>query len=393
MAVKTMKDVELAGKTVLVRVDFNVPVKGGKVTDDTRIEGAIPTIRYILSQQGAKLILMSHLGRPKKGPDPELSLKPIATRLSELLGKPVRMAPDCIGADVERIVHALAAGEILLLENLRFHPEEEKNDPGFARALAALADVYVSDAFGTVHRAHASTEGVTKFLPSVAGLLIEKEIKFFEPLLTNPARPFVAIIGGAKVSTKIEVLQNLITKCNTLIIGGGMAYTFLKANGHAVGNSLVEADFVDTARTLVARAKELNVELLLPVDHVVAGEFSETAKPESVGGVDIPDGKIGMDIGPKSLSNMKSKIAAAKSLVWNGPMGVFEFNAFANGTRETAKMVAECAGITVVGGGDSIAAVNQFGLADKIDHVSTGGGASLEYLEGKTLPGIAAVSR
>ncbi len=393
MAVRTLKDVDLAGKKVLVRVDFNVPIKDGKVTDSTRIEGALPTIRHILSVAGTRVILMSHLGRPKGKPNAEMSLAPVAARLSELLGKKVTMAADCVGANAEKAVAELKPGEVLLLENLRFHPEEEANDPAFAKKLAALADVYVSDAFGTVHRAHASTEGVTKFMPSVAGYLIEKEMKFFEPLLKNPAKPFVAIIGGAKVSTKIEVLENLITKCTTLIIGGGMSYTFLKAQGHAIGKSLVEEEYIQTAKDLLRRGGELHVDILLPLDHVVASEFSDSAKPESVDSIDIPDGKIAMDIGPKTLAAMKSRIAGAKSLVWNGPMGVFEFDAFATGTLEVAKMVAECAGTTVVGGGDSVAAVNKFHLADRIDHVSTGGGASLEYLEGKTLPGIAALEK
>ena len=393
MAVRTLKDVDLAGKRVLVRVDFNVPIKDGKVTDATRIEGALPTIRHILSASDTRLILMSHLGRPKGKRNPDLSLAPVAQKLSELLGKNVTMASDCIGPEVEGAVAAMKAGDVILLENLRFHPEEEANDPAFAKQLASLADVYVSDAFGTVHRAHASTEGITKFLPSVAGFLIEKEMRFFEPLLNNPARPFVAIIGGAKVSTKIEVLNNLITRCTTLIIGGGMSYTFLKAQGHSVGKSLVEEEYIQTAKDLLQKGKELSVEILLPVDHTVASEFSESAKPEPVDSVDIPDGKIAMDIGPKTLAIMKDKIAAAKSLVWNGPMGVFEFDSFAAGTLETAKMVAACAGTTVVGGGDSVAAANKFRLADKIDHVSTGGGASLEYLEGKTLPGIAALQK
>jgi phosphoglycerate kinase len=393
MAVRTLKDIELPGKKVLVRVDFNVPIKDGKVTDDTRIQGALPTIRHILAAHGTRLILMSHLGRPKGKRNPDMSLAPVAARLSELLGKPVKMADDCIGAAVEQMVGSMKDGEIVLLENLRFHPEEEANDPAFARQLAKLADVYVSDAFGTVHRAHASTEGVTKFLPSVAGYLIEKEMKFFGPLLSNPARPFVAIIGGAKVSSKIEVLNHLITKCNSLVVGGGMAYTFLKAQGHKIGNSLVEEDFVETARALIEKGKELKVDIILPVDHVVATEFSENAKPTAIDSVEIPDGMIGMDIGPKTLEAMKAKIAQAASLVWNGPMGVFEFDSFASGTLETARMVADCKGTTVVGGGDSVAAVNKFHLGDKIDHVSTGGGASLEYLEGKTLPGIAALEK
>ena len=393
MAVKTVKDVDLKDKRIIMRADFNVPLKGDRITDDTRIRAAMPTIEYILAQEGTRLILMSHLGRPKGKKAPEFSLAPVAERLSELLGKEVKMAEDCVGDAVESEVKGLKAGDVLLLENLRFHAEETGNDEGFAKDLAGLGDIYVNDAFGTAHRAHASTEGITHHLPAVAGFLIDKEVRFFEPLLENPEQPFVAVIGGAKVSSKIGVLETLLPKCKTLIIGGGMAYTFLKVKGIPIGKSLVEEEYLDTAKKLLEEAEKQGNEVLLPVDHIVADEFSENAKPETVDSVEIPEGKIAMDIGPKTLDQMRSKIDNAKSLVWNGPMGVFEFDAFAQGTLETAKMVAGCSGTTVVGGGDSVAAVNKFDLADRIDHVSTGGGASLEFLEGKTLPGIAALEQ
>jgi phosphoglycerate kinase len=346
----------------------------------------------VLEQPGTKLILMSHLGRPKGKWDEGLSLKPVAERLSELLGKPVKMAPNCVGPDVEKMVAEMAPGEVLLLENLRFHPEETDNDAGFAGNLARLADIYVNDAFGTAHRAHASTEGITRHLPAFAGFLIEKEVAFFEPVVKSPQQPFVAIIGGAKVSTKISVLETLLPNCSTLVIGGGMAYTFLKVQGHEIGKSLVEEDYLDTAKDLIAKAEKAGVEIVLPVDHVVAAEFSESAEPEAVDGVDVPADKLGMDIGPKTIEKIASVISGAKTVLWNGPMGVFEFDAFAKGTLEIARKVAEADAATIVGGGDSVAAVNKFGLAEKIDHVSTGGGASLEFLEGKTLPGIAALS-
>jgi phosphoglycerate kinase len=392
MAKKTIRDIDLKGKRVLCRVDFNVPIKSGRITDDTRIRESLPTIHYILQQKGARLILMSHLGRPKDKPEPEYSLKPVAQRLSELLDKPVAMAGDCVGSAVEAQVKDLRDGEVLLLENVRFHKAETDNDRDFAARLAGLGEVYVNDAFGSAHRAHASTEGVAHFLPAVAGFLMEKEIKFLGGVFQNPTRPFVAIIGGAKVSTKIAVLESLLPRVSTLIIGGGMAYTFLKAKGVKVGKSLVEEDFLDTARSLIKKAAELKVQVLLPVDHKVAAEFNENAKAEYVAGADIPDGKFGMDIGEKTLASYRPVIVAAKTVVWNGPLGVFEFPDFAGGTLEVAKMVAECKGVTVVGGGDSVAAVQKFGLADKIGHVSTGGGASLEFLEGKALPGIVALA-
>ncbi len=393
MAIRTVRDLDLSGKKVLVRVDFNVPISNGTVSDDTRIRAALPTIKYILEQPETKVILMSHLGRPKGSPDPRYSLAPVAKELEKLLHRTVIMASDCVGEEVEKLVADAETGSVILLENTRFHAEETTNDESFSRALAKLGDAYVNDAFGSAHRAHASTEGVARLLPGAAGFLIEKEVQFFGPLLDNPAKPFVAIIGGAKVSTKIDVLKTLMPKCTTLIIGGGMSYTFLKAQGHSIGNSLVEEDYIETARSLIQQAKELKVELLLPLDHMVADEFSETAAADEIASPDVPDGKIAMDIGTKTIAAMKSAIAGAKSLVWNGPMGVFEFDAFAAGTLETAKMVAECKGTTVVGGGDSVAAVNKFSLAGKIDHVSTGGGASLEFLEGKKLPGIAVLER
>jgi phosphoglycerate kinase len=390
MAKKTVRDIDLTSKKVLVRVDFNVPLKEGRITDDTRITAALPTLRYILEQKGAKLILMSHLGRPKK-PDKENSLAPVAQRLGDLLGRKVTLASDCVGPGAEAAVNAMKAGDVVLLENVRFHPEEEKNDAEFARKLASLGDVYVNDAFGTAHRAHASTEGVARILPGVAGFLMEKEVKFLGGVFENPAKPFVAIIGGAKVSTKIAVLESLLPRVSTMIIAGGMAYTFLKAQGRTVGTSLVEDDFAATASAFLDKAKKAGVEILLPVDHLVAGEFVETAKAEAVDGIDIPAGKMSLDIGPKTIALFRDRIAKAKTIVWNGPMGVFEFPAFAKGTEEIAKAVAASKGITVVGGGDSVAAVNQFGLADRITHVSTGGGASLELLEGKQLPGVVAL--
>jgi phosphoglycerate kinase len=392
MAKKTVRDVDLKGKRVLCRVDFNVPIKGGKIGDDTRIRESLPTLRYILEQPGARLILMSHLGRPKDKPEPEYSLKPVAQRLSELLGRPVAMAGDCVGPAVEAQAKGLAAGQVLLLENVRFHKAETDNSAEFAAQLARLGDLYVNDAFGSAHRAHASTEGVAHHLPAVAGFLMEKEIQFLGGVFEKPKKPFVAIIGGAKVSTKIAVLESLLPRVDSLIIGGGMAYTFLKVQGVEVGKSLVEDDFLETARSLLKKAAEKKVKILLPLDHKVAAEFKETAKAEYVAAAGIPADRAGMDIGDKTLASYREPIAAAGTVVWNGPLGVFEFPEFANGTLEVAKMVAACKGTTVVGGGDSVAAVQKFGLASKISHVSTGGGASLELLEGKALPGIVALA-
>ena len=391
MKIRTVRDLDLRNKSCLVRVDFNVPLKDGKITDDTRIKASLQTLNYILDQEGSSLVVMSHLGRPKGEVRKEFSLSQVRGRLEELLGRDVKMAADCVGDDVQSQVMALEAGEVLLLENLRFHNEETKNDAEFAGQLAKNGDVYINDAFGTAHRAHASTEGVSHYLPSAGGLLIEKEVKFFEPLVKNPAKPFVAIIGGAKVSSKISVLESLLKNCSTLIIGGGMAYTFMKAKGLSIGNSLVEEDYIDTALNLMKKAAENDVQLLLPVDHLAAAEFSADAEAITVESESIPDGLIGMDIGPETLKSYSDVISRSKSLVWNGPLGVFEFDKFSKGTLGVAELVAACKGITVVGGGDSVAAVNKFGFADRIDHVSTGGGASLEYLEGKTLPGIAAL--
>lgn len=392
MQLNTVKDVDLKGKRVLIRVDFNVPLKNGVVTDATRIKAALPTIEYVLSQ-GASLVVMSHFGRPKGQKNPDFSMKPIAGKFSELLGKPVKLASDVIGPEVQAEVKALKPGEVLLLENVRFYKEEEANDPVFAKELASYGDIYVNDAFGTAHRAHASTEGVAHYLPAYAGFLIEKEVKFMAPLLENPEKPFVAIIGGSKVSSKISVLESLVKTCDTIVIGGGMAYTFLKVQGHEIGKSLLENDYLDVAASFLKKAAEKGVKVILPVDHVCAAEFSETAAPVAIDGVDIPADLIGMDIGPKTVDMIVKVLATAKSVVWNGPMGVFEFDAFAAGTQAVAKAMAACGGTTVVGGGDSVAAINKFDLADKISHVSTGGGASLEFLEGKELPGIKALEK
>ncbi len=391
MKIKTVKDLDLNNRRSLVRVDFNVPVKDGVITDDTRIRSALQTLNYILAQDGSSLIVMSHLGRPKGKVMAEFSLSVVKERLQELLGREVIMADDCVGDEIVKLTREIKPGEVLLLENLRFHKEETENDPDFARQLSLNGDLFINDAFGTAHRAHASTEGVAKFLPSAGGFLIEKEVAFFEPLVTNPEKPFVAVIGGAKVSSKISVLESLLKNCTSLIIGGGMAYTFLKAKGFNIGNSLVEEEYLDVAVKLLKDAAEKNVEILLPVDHLAAAEFSADAEAVSVSGESIPDGLIGMDIGPETLKSYEKVIEKAKSLVWNGPLGVFEFANFSKGTLGVAELVAACKGVTVVGGGDSVAAVNKFGYADRIDHVSTGGGASLEYLEGKTLPGIAAL--
>ncbi|MBN2656902.1 MAG: phosphoglycerate kinase [Spirochaetales bacterium] len=393
MSVKTVEEMDLKNKRVLVRVDFNVPLKDGVITDDTRIQSAIPTLKYILEQEGTSLILMSHLGRPSEEREPQFSMKQLAAHLSAVAGVPVVTAPDCVGEEVEKLAAELKPGEILLLENTRYHKAETKNDPDFAAQLAKLGDVYINDAFGAAHRAHASTEGVTKYLPSAAGFLMEKECRFFDGVLGNPEKPFVAIIGGAKVSSKISVLESLVSKCTSFVIGGGMAYTFLKAKGYEIGNSLFEEDFLDVAKSFLKKADEAGVEVILPLDHIVASEFAENADSEYVADINIPAGKLAMDVGEKTVAAVKSRIEAARTVVWNGPMGVFEFDKFAAGTKAVAEFVADCKGVTVVGGGDSVAAVNKFNLADRIDHVSTGGGASLEYLEGKQLPGVVALRK
>jgi phosphoglycerate kinase len=385
---KTVRDLDLTGKRVLMRVDFNVPMMDGAVSDDKRIRASLPTIQYIL-EQGASLILMSHLGRPKGGPDPEFSLKPAAEALAKLLARPVQMAPDCVGPEVEALARALKPGEILLLENVRFHPEEEKNDPDFARRLAALGEIYVNDAFGSAHRAHASTEGVARYLPAVSGFLMEQELEYLGKATDNPQHPYIAILGGAKISDKIAVIENLLKKCDRLIIGGGMANTFLAAKGYAMADSLVEADAVETARQILAKAGD---KLLLPVDAVVGDKFEAEAATQIVGVDKVPAGWRVMDIGPKSLEAFQAALKGAKLVVWNGPMGVFEFPRFAEGTFGLAKYLAEVGAITVIGGGDSASAVKKAGVAKKMTHVSTGGGASLEFLEGKVLPGVAALN-
>ena len=393
MVLNTIREADLSNKRVLIRVDFNVPLKEGKVTDATRIVAALPTIKYILSQPGTSLVVMSHFGRPKGKKNMDFSMIPVGKKFEELLGRPVKVASDVIGEEVKKEVEALKAGEVLLLENCRFYPDEEANNPEFAKELASFGDVYVNDAFGTAHRAHASTEGVAHYLPAYAGFLIEKEVKFMAPLLENPEKPFVAIIGGSKVSSKISVLESLVRTCDAIVIGGGMAYTFLKVQGHQIGKSLVEDDFLDTAKNFLAAAEKKGVKVILPVDHVCAAAFAEDAEPVAVDAIDIPADLMGMDIGPKTTAAIVAELANAKSVVWNGPMGVFEFASFAKGTEAVAKALAASKATTVVGGGDSVAAINKFGLADKISHVSTGGGASLEFLEGKVLPSIKALEK
>lgn len=389
---QSVKDVKVQGKRVLVRVDFNVPIdEHQQITDDTRIRAALPTLRYLIGE-GARLILVSHFGRPKGQVNPKYSLAPVASRLSELLGQEVPMAPDCIGPEVTKQVMSLENGQAVLLENVRFHAEEEKNDPEFAKQLASLAELYVNDAFGTAHRAHASTEGVAHYIPAVAGLLMQKEVEVMGKALENPARPFVAIIGGAKVSDKIGVIENLLNKVNVLIIGGGMANTFLKAQGYSVGKSLIEEDKVALAAELIAKAKSSGVEIALPQDVVVAQEFKAEAEHRTVSINEIKEEEMALDIGPASAENFAKHIAGAQTIVWNGPMGVFEMESFAKGTEKVAQAVAASAGITIVGGGDSVAAVEKMGVAERLTHISTGGGASLEFLEGKVLPGVAALN-
>lgn len=390
---KTIEDIKVQGQRVLVRCDFNVPLKDGAITDENRLLGALPTIRYLVDQ-GGKVILTSHLGKAK-GPDAKFSLAPVAARLSELLGKEVKFAADdtVVGENARKAVEEMAEGDVILLENTRFRPEEGKNDEGFSKELASLADVYVNDAFGTAHRAHASTEGVTRYVDTaVCGYLINKELKFLGEAVNNPVRPFVAILGGAKVSDKINVINALLDKVDTLIIGGGMAYTFLKAQGYTVGTSLLEEDRMDYALEMVEKAEKKGVKLLLPKDHVVADRFSADAEPVMTEDENIPEGHMGLDIGPKTAALYAEAIKDAKTVIWNGPMGVFEFANFAKGTIKVAEALAEADATTVIGGGDSAAAVNILGFGDKMTHISTGGGASLEFLEGKVLPGIAALN-
>lgn len=390
MAKMTVKDLDLKDKTVLMRADFNVPLDASlAITDDTRIRETVPTIKFILEKGAKKLVLMSHLGRPDGKRVDKYSLKPVAARLEQLTGERVKFFDDCVGDAVKGV--SAATEKIVLLENLRFHAEEEGNEANFAKQLASLGEVFVNDAFGTAHRAHASTAGVNKFLKSGAGLLLEKEIKYLGDAVANPAKPFMVILGGAKVSDKIGVIENLLPKCDAIIIGGGMAYTFLKAQGKAIGNSKLEKDKLDLARSLLDKAKTLKKEIVLPIDHVVVDTVDPKAATQVVG-QDIPDGKIAVDIGPKTIELFNKKLAGAKTVVWNGPLGIFEMDAFSKGTEAVGKFLATVKAVTIIGGGDTAAAVAKFKLQDKMTHISTGGGASLEFLEGKTLPGIAALS-
>jgi phosphoglycerate kinase len=382
---KTIRNLEVQGKRVLVRVDFNVPMRDGQISDDRRIRESLPTIQYLL-ERGAKVILMSHLGRPKGKPDPQYSLRPVAERLSELLGRPVRFLEDCVGEAVEQAVQAMAPGEVVLLENLRFHPEEEANDDGFARALARLGDLYVNDAFGSAHRAHASTEGVAHYLPAVAGFLMEKELRYLGSVLTQPERPFVAILGGAKVHDKIGVIQNLLPKVDRLLIGGGMAFTFLKAQGYEIGRSLLDSDSLEFARRVLQEAGQ---KIVLPVDVVVAPSPEAETQAQVVPVDQIPPDQMGLDIGPQTVARFREIVRLARTIVWNGPLGLFERAAFAEGTRGVLQAVAESGATSILGGGDTAAAAEQLGFADRITHISTGGGAALEFLEGRTLPGVA----
>lgn len=391
MAKMTLKDIDLKDKTVLVRADFNVPQDEGlNITDDTRIRATLPTIQYILKNNAKKIVLMSHLGRPDGKVVAKYSLNPVAVRLAELLGVPVKFLNDCVGESIKKEIEA-AKEKVILLENLRFHAEEEANDASFAKSLASLADIFVNDAFGTAHRAHASTEGVAHYLKSSAGFLLDKEIQYLGSAVQNPKKPFMVILGGAKVSDKIGVIENLLPNCDAILVGGGMAYTFLKAQGKSIGNSKLEKDKLDLARNILEKAKALKKEILLPVDNVVVDKIDPNSKTEIVE-EDIPEGKIAVDIGPKSIALFKDKLKSAKTVVWNGPLGIFEMDAFSRGTQEITKFLSSLGAITVIGGGDTAAAVAKFKLEDKMTHISTGGGASLEFLEGKVLPGIAALT-
>jgi phosphoglycerate kinase len=390
MNLPRIENIDVKGRRVFLRVDFNVPLENGKVSDDTRIIKTLPTIELLLNR-GAKLIIASHLGRPDGKVNPKYSMKPVQEAFAAILKKPVKFSEQIVGADVEKISHDLANGEVLLLENLRFHKEEEENNPEFAKKLSSLADIYINDAFGAAHRAHASTEGITHYLPSYAGTLMYREIEMLTGLITKPEKPFVAIIGGAKVSSKIKILTNLFNKVDTMLIGGGMAYTFLKSRAVPVGSSLVEKEFESQAFQIIDKAAYENVDFQLPIDHVIADSFSEKAKIKTVDKMGIIDGWMGMDIGPKTVSAYEKIIKSAGTILWNGPMGVFEMDKFSNGTIQIAKAIAKSNAKSVVGGGDSIAAINKAGVEDKITHISTGGGASLEFLEGKTLPGVAAL--
>ena len=388
---KSIEDIDVSGKKVLVRCDFNVPLKDGVITDPKRIVEALPTIKYLMSH-GAKVILCSHLGRPKGTFNMDYSLAPVAAKLSELLGREVPLAKDVVGSDAQSKAAALRDGDVMLIENVRFHAEEEKNDPVFSKELASLAEIYVNDAFGTAHRAHSSTAGVAAYLPAVCGYLIQKEIKIMGDALNNPVRPFVAILGGAKVSDKIGVINNLLTKADTIIIGGAMAYTFFKANGFSIGTSLVEDDKVDLAIELQQKAKENGVQLILPIDNRAGDKYAPDCHDITVDSDNIPEGYMGLDIGPKTEQLFADAVKDAGTVVWNGPMGVSEWDKFASGTRSVAKAIADSSAISIIGGGDSAAAVEKLGFADKMTHISTGGGASLEFLEGLELPGIAALN-
>ena len=387
---KTVRDIDVAGKKVLVRCDFNVPIDSetGKITDNRRIRAAIPTIQYLLDND-AKVILCSHLGRPKGEFNLKYSLKPVAEELSKLLERQVKLAKDVIGESAKELTSNMKEGDVVLLENVRFHKEEEQNAPEYSKALANMAEVYVNDAFGTAHRAHSSTTGVADYLPAVSGFLIEKELEFLGGALENPRHPFVAILGGAKVSDKIGVIENLLDKVDTLIIGGGMAYTFYKAQGHSIGTSICEEDKLELANSILEKAKQKGVEILLPIDNHVSSEYSNNGEEMIVPSTEIPDGFMGLDIGPETIEKFEEAVKTAKTVVWNGPLGVCEFDKFATGTKAVAEMLSKIDATTIIGGGDSAAAIEQMGLADKMTHISTGGGASLEFLEGKTLPGIA----